>query len=272
MSPKQGRHRRGPGGPRRTTRSGRTSPAGTARPAGTQGPGPDVSGVIDPTRRQVVSTLVDSARRALTPPHPAPGVVLEQWALGLAVSSFAAEAMPPDFYDDLGRGLAERDDPVAPAVLAALAVVLDHADAAPLRRARREWLAGTEPDADESAVRPRDDDLGIGREVPTGAVTLTPVSSPASPTVVVGFASPGGDHTIGLVVGDEAADLWVGPALVAVVADAEADDDVTVAPLPLADARARAERALAHTELSDLPDEDQAVLPLVTRRLGALPG
>lgn len=248
MSPKQGRHRRGPGGPRRTSRS---APAAIPTPSR---PGPELTGLVDPTLSQLVSTVVRTAGNAIDPGHPAPGVQLEQWALRAAATSFAPEAMPEQFYADLGRGLVEVDDPLAPAVLAALAVVVDHADADPLRRARQDWLI--------DHVGDEDADLGIGRETPVGAVTI-------DDTLVFGFASPGGDHTVGLIVDGPAADLWVGPSLDVVAADARTDPALTVLDVPLPEAYARVEAALAEAD-DDFATDDALLLPLLHRRLALI--
>ncbi len=259
MSPKRGRHHRGPGGPTRTSRSGRTSP-----PASGRRHRPDVSGLVDPTIEQLVTTVLVTAGQAIPPGHPAPGVVLEQWAGEMAITSFAAEEMPRAFYVDLGAGLAGSDDPLAPAALAALAAVVDHRDADPLRRAHREWLA-------DQTAEGRDADLSIGREAPVAAVTIG-APDEAQLSVVIGFTAAGHDHSAGLLVdGDDggiARDLWVGPAIGTITTDARADPDLVVTDLPLSDARALAEEALAAADRSGgfLPD-DERILPLLTRRL-----
>lgn len=255
------RHRRGPGGPSRPTRSGRVTP-----PAGRRHR-PEVSGLLDPTLAQMVSTLLHTARGAVPAGHPAPGVALERWAQELAATSFDDEAMPRAFYVDLGRTLAEADDRLAPAALAALALVLRHRDAAPLRRARADWLAAGPADPDA--------DLGIGREVPVRAVTIGhPDEDEAS--VVIGFAAAGGAHSIGVLVDDAhdglGRDLFVGPAVDAIEADAAADPELVVAEIPLAEAASRMAAALAVADAEAWDDpEDLATRPLVDRRLELVP-
>jgi len=251
------RHRKGPGGPTRPARSGRATPSTSRRHR------PEVSGLLDPTLDQMVTTLLETARGALPPGHPAPGVALEQWAHELAATSFDDEAMPREFYVDLGRTLAASTDELAPAALAALALVLDFKDAAPLRRAHADWLASGPADLDG--------DLGLGREIPVRAVTIGHPDEPQT-SYVVGFDTPGGGHAIGLLVDDEldglGRDLFLGPPIDAIAADAAADPELVVADVPLADAAARMRAALAVADAEDWDDlEDLAVRPLLDRRL-----
>jgi hypothetical protein len=211
----------------------------------------------------MVTTLIDTARSATPAGHPAPGVALEQWAHELAATSFADEAMPRAFYVDLGRSLATSADPLGPAVLAALALAVHHRDGAPLRRARADCLAAgpVDPDAD----------LGIGREEPTRAVSIThPDEDEAS--LVIGFTAAGGDHAIGLLVDGAhdglGRDLFLGPAVEEIEADAAADPELVVAAVPLAEAVGRMRAALAVTVAEAWDDpQDLATLPLLTRRL-----
>lgn len=223
-----------------------------------------MSSPIEPDIDQLVATVLTAARNAVPDDHPAPGVTLEQWAVALAWSSFADDVMPRDFYVDLGAGLVGSDDPLAPAALAALATAVAHRDAEPLRRAHRGWLAGRAPD--EQAA-----DLGIGREEPVGAVTIG-AADEAPVSLVIGFTAAGGDHSVGLLVdhddGGIARDLWAGPPIDTIAADARTDPDLVVTDLPLPAARALAEEALTAAEQSGgfLPADEQ-LLPLLTRRL-----
>jgi hypothetical protein len=209
----------------------------------------------------MVATLLETARGAIPPGHPAPGVVLEQWAWDLAASSFADEAMPREFYVDLGRTLAASSDPLAPAVLAALALAVRHRDAAPLRRAAASARAG-------------DADLGIGRETATRAITIShPEEAQAS--VVVGFSAAGTEHSMGLLVDDDldglARDLWLGPPIASIEADAVADPELVVADIPLRTAATHIREALAVTEQTAWDDpQDLATLPLILRRVDRL--
>ncbi len=225
---------------------------------------PEVSGLLDPTLARMVATLIDTARTAAPAGHPAPGVALEQWAHELAATSFADEAMPRAFYVDLGRTLATADDPLAPAVLAALALAVHHRDGAPLRRARADWLAAV-------GVSDADADLGIGREVPTRAVSIAHPDE-AEASLVIGFAAAGGAHAIGLLVDGAhdglGRDLFVGPAVEEIEADAAADPELVVTSVPLAEAVERMRAALAVTVAEAWDDpQDLATLPLLTRRL-----
>lgn len=211
----------------------------------------------------MVATLLETARGAVPDGHPAPGVALERWAHELAGTSFADEEMPREFYVDLGRTLAGSDDALAPAALAALALALGHRDAAPLRRARADWLAAgpTDPDAD----------LGIGREVPTRALSIEHPDE-AEISLVVGFAAAGGAHSIGLLVDGAhdglGRDLFLGPAIDEIAADAVADAELVVTDVPLPDAAARMAAALAVAAAEGWDDpQDVAVAPLLTRRL-----
>lgn len=224
-----------------------------------------MSGLLDPTLDRMVRTLLQTAHTAVAG-HPAPGIALERWAHDLAAGSFADEAMPRAFYVDLGRTLGTSADPLAPAARAALAVVLDHRDATPLRRAHADWRA--------SGPEHPDADLGIGREVPVRAVTIGHPDE-ADVSVAVGFRAAGGDHTIGLLV--DAAhdglgrDLFIGPPIDEIAADATADPELVVTDIPLADAAARMTAALtvAATESWDDP-RDLPLTPLLTRRLGLI--
>jgi hypothetical protein len=221
-----------------------------------------VSGLLDPTLDRMVATLLETARGAAEG-HPAPGIALEQWALDLAGTSFDEEVMPREFYVDLGRTLTGSDDPLAPAALAALALALGHRDAAPLRRARSDQLASGPADPDA--------DLGIGREVPVGAISIG-AAGEDQVSIVIGFTAAGSDHTIGLLVDDAmdglGRDLFVGPPIEVIERDARTDPDLVVAEVPLAEAAARMRAALAVTD-AEAWDEphDLAVVPLLTRRL-----
>lgn len=254
------RHRRGPGGPRRPARGGRVTASGGRRHR------PQVSGLLDPTVDHMVTALLDTATAAAGPDHPARGVAFELWAAELAASSFADEAMPRPFYVDLGDGLAASSRPEAPPALAALALAVGHRDGTPLRRARAAWLG--------RASDGRDADLGIGREVPIGAVAISHPDE-AQTSVAVGLEAAGGDHSFGLLVDGAldglGRDLFVGPPLEVIVADAHADPELVVSPIPLVEARARIETALAVTVAEGWDDpQDLLTLPLVTRRLGLL--
>ena len=216
----------------------------------------------------MVTALLDTANTAAPPDHPARGVAFELWAAELAASSFADDAMPRPFYVDLGDRLASSSRPEAPPALAALALAIDHRDGTPLRRVRDGWLERTTGDA-------RDADLGIGREVPARAVTIGHPDEPQT-SVVVGLEAAGGDHSFGLLVDDAldglGRDLFVGPPLEVIVADAAADPDLVVTPISLDEARTRIEDALAITVAEDWDDpQDLQTFPLLTRRLGLLP-
>jgi len=227
---------------------------------------PDVAGLLDPTLDRMVATLLDTARGAVPPGHPAPGVVVEQWALELSATSFADGEMPRDFYVDLGRTLAASTDPLAPPALAALALALGHRDATPLRRTRSEWQAAHADDLD--------DDLGIGRERPTEAISIGAAGEEQA-SVVLGFRAAGTDHAVGLLVDDAhdglGRDLFVGPGVDAIRSDAAADADLVVVDVPPAEAahRMRAALAVADAEAWDDP-EDLRLRPLVERRLDLL--
>jgi hypothetical protein len=215
----------------------------------------------------MVATLLDTARGAVPPGHPAPGVALEQWAHELAATSYDEEAMPREFYVDLGRTLAGSDDALAPAALAALALALRHRDAAPLRRARADWLADGPADPDA--------DLGLGREVPTRAIAVGhPDEDEAS--LIVGFDAAGGAHAIGLLIDGAhdglGRDLFVGPAIELIAEDAAGDAELVVTEVPLAEAAARMGAALAVADAEDWDDpDDLATRPLVDRRLELIP-
>ncbi|QYG94176.1 hypothetical protein HC251_18160 [Iamia sp. SCSIO 61187] len=261
MSSPGDRHRRGPGGPSRPARSGRVTPSQGRRHR------PQVSGLLDPTVDHMVTALLDTAITSAPPDHPARGVSFELWAAELAASSFADEAMPRAFYVDLGDRLAASARPEAPPALAALALAVEHRDATPLRRARDAWLARVGDGADA--------DLGIGREVPSGAVTIGHPDE-AQTSVVVGLEAAGGAHSFGLLVDDAldglGRDLFVGPPLEVIAADAADDPELVVTPIALDEARRRIEDALAVTLAEDWDDpQDLRTLPLVTRRLGLLP-
>lgn len=216
----------------------------------------------------MVTTLLATARSAVPPQHPAPGVALEQWALGLAATSYDDEAMPRAFYVDLGRTLVGSDDELAPAALAALALAVQHRDATPLRRARADWLASGPADPDA--------DLGLGREVPVAAIAIShPDEEQAS--LVIGFDAVGGAHSIGLLVDDAldglGRDLFVGPPVDVIAADAASDDELVVTEVPLAEAAARVRTALAVADAEGWDDpDDLATRPLVDRRVALLPG
>jgi hypothetical protein len=214
----------------------------------------------------MVATLLETARSAVPPGHPAPGVALEQWAHELAATSFDDEAMPREFYVDLGRTLVGSDDPLAPAALAALALVVRHRDAAPLRRARADWLAASPADPDA--------DLGLGREVPTRAIAIThPDEDEVS--LVVGFDAAGGAHAIGLMIDGAhdglGRDLFVGPAIELIAEDATSDAELIVTEVPRAEAAARMTAALAVADAEGWDDPDDLVVrPLVDRRLALI--
>lgn len=227
-----------------------------------------MSGLLDPTLDRMVATLLDTARDAVPAGHPAPGVALEQWGLELAGTSFAEEVMPREFYVDLGRTLTGSDDALAPAALAALALALGHRDAAPLRRARAEWLASGPADLDA--------DLGIGREVPVGAISIG-AAGEDQVSIVIGFTAAGSAHAVGLLVDDAmdglGRDAFVGPAVEVIEHDARSDPELVVAPVPLAEAAVRVRAALVVTDAEAWDDpQDLAVIPLLARRLERLPG
>ncbi len=83
----------------------------------------------------------------------------------------------------------------------------------------------------------------------------------------MGFTAADGAHSVGLLVDHDdsgiARDLWIGPPLDAIAADARTDPDLVVTDLPLPETRTLAEAALATASESGgfLPD-DERLLPL----------
>ena len=263
MPPRKGRHprRKGPGGPRRTSRVAPDAVPGTA-------PGRHREGLLGPSVEALVRSLLSSLRAVAAPDDPARALAVEVWADRMAETVYGPEQMPADFYADLAEGLLASGDDDAPAALAALALVLDHRDAAPLRRAH----------VAHRATLPADDlsDLGIGRA--TVASTLE-VSHPQGDGVslVLELDQPGTPHTaavyVDLTLGGLATDLLLGPP----GAGRAASDDgggIEVASVAPAVVRARAERALDltdHTvEPPMTPGADEA-RGAVRRRLALLP-
>lgn len=260
MSSRGARHRKkGPGGPSRPARSGRATPPIRRHR-------PDTSGVLDPTLARMVATLLETAHRAAPADHPGRAPALELWAEDLAVSAYADEAMPPEFYEDLARTLLASSDPLAPAVLASLAAAVEHDDADALRRHRDRWRADTDD--------PDRHDLGIGRPVAERAVVFDTVGEPQV-SLVVGFRQAGVRHTIGLLVDDDLGgagrELFVGPELDEVVARARREDGLVVADVALVEAATRAVAAI-ELALDDevLDDDDLRMLPLLARRLSSI--
>ncbi len=266
VSSRGSRHRKkGPGGPSRPRRSGRTTPSRARRHP------PETSGLVDPTRDRLIATLLESAHRAAPESHPGRAPALELWAEDLAGSAYAADAMPAEFYDDLTKGLIRSRDPLAPAVLAALALAVTHDDAAALRRGRMVWIDDNRHDP----LRARDD-LGIGRPIADRAVTLDRPGE-AEVSIVIGFVQEMGRHSVGLLVdealGGVARDLWVGPPIEEVVARATSEGDLVLADVNLVEAGTRALAAIGAAAVDDaMSDDDLRMLPLLQRRLEAIPG
>ncbi len=263
MSPRKGRHprRKGPGGPRRSSRVGPVRTPGTA-------PGTHRDGLLGPSVDNLVRSLLRSVRTVAAPDDPARPLAIEVWADRMAETVYGPEQMPADFYADLAEGLRASDDPDAPAALAALALVLDHRDAAPLRRAQ----------AAERAVRSGADrsDLGIGRATVTSCIEISHPQGDAV-SLVLEVDQPGAPHTaavyVDLNLGGMATDLVLGPPEAGRLAAVDGSGLVVRAVDP-AEARARAEWALDltdHTVEPPVKPGAEEVRGAVERRLALLP-
>ena len=268
MSPRKGRHprRKGPGGPRRTSRVGHDAeiiPIDRASGARHR------AGLLGPSIDNLVRSLL-SALRTLAPEDPgARPIGVEVWADRMAATVYGPGQMPPDFYADLADGLLGSPDPDARPALAALALVLDHEDAADLRQAH----------ADHRDLLPPDDpsDLGIGRAVARRAFEIDHVQGDGA-TLMVEVDQPGAPHCVGVYIdntlGGLAKDLLVGPPWMQVEATYRAGPGITVREVPLAEVRARYEAALDltdHTLDPPVPEDFEDTRPLVARRMALLP-
>lgn len=264
---KQGRHsrRKGPGGPSRPARSGRVAPV----PAPTEPTG----GVRfkGPTNEALVASLLAMVREAAPPAAAGRAIGVELWADHLGAVLYDRDAMPEEFYAELGEALAASPADDAPAVLAALAVALDHPDAKPLRAAQAAAAARRGPD-DRS-------DLGIGRAVGTRALVVGHVQGDGV-SIVVDFDQPGSPHSISAYVDHNlkgiARDLSVGPPWDAQESRDEmlSIPDMELTEISLADARARIADAMALTDHSPgapVSDDYDSIAPIVARRVASLP-
>lgn len=268
MSPRKGRHprRKGPGGPRRTSRVGRDAeviPITRAVDARHR------AGLLGPSIDNLVASLL-SALRTLVPDDPgARPIGVEVWADRMAATVYGPDQMPPDFYADLAEGLLGSADPDARPALAALALVLGHDDAADLRDAHadhRDRLSSDDPS-----------DLGIGRAVARRAFEIDHVQGDGV-TLMVEVDQPGAPHCVGVYIdhtlGGLAKDLLVGPPWTQVEATYRAGPGITVREVPLAEVRARYEAAMDltdHTLDPPVPDDFEDTRPLVARRMALLP-
>lgn len=269
MAPRKGRHPRrtkGPGGPRRTSRVGDNvipiSRAPSARPR---------EGLLAPSVDNLVRTLLSSLRKiAPSDPESRP-IGIEVWADRMAATVYGADQMPDDFYADLADGLLVSDDPDARPALAALAHVLDHPDAEPLRRTHADHRAGLDP-ADPS-------DLGIGRATARRGFEIDHVQGDGV-SLVVDLDQPGAPHCVGVYIdhnmGGLAKDLLVGPPWTALVHDRtyEGVPGMAVREIRLDELRARCAEAIALTDHSIDPpvaEDFDDVRALVERRMALLP-
>ncbi len=268
MAPRKGRHPRqkGPGGPRRSSRIG-----GDVIPIGHAPSARHREGLLGPSIDNLVRSLL-SALRTLAPADPASRPIgIEVWADRMAETVYGPKQMPEDFYSDLADGLLVSPDPDARPALAALAHVLDHRDAAPLRRAHDDHRARV--GADDPT------DLGIGRAVARAGFEIDHVQGDGV-TLMVDVDQPGAPHCVGVYLdhnmGGLAKDLLVGPPWAELERDRLYRDapGMRIREIPLAELRARYEEAVDLTDHTMDPPtaEDFAdTRPLVERRIALLP-
>lgn len=267
MSPKKGRHprRKGPGGPRRSSRVGHAEVIPITRAPGAR----HREGLLGPSIDSLVRSLL-SALRTLAPDEPeARPIGVEVWADRMAATVYGPDQMPADFYADLADGLLSSADPDARPALAALALVLDHDDATDLRRAHVDHRNRLAPD-DPS-------DLGIGRAAVRRAFQIDHVQGDGV-TLMVEVDQPGAPHCVGVYIdhtlGGLGKDLLVGPPWPAVEETYREGPGIVVVEVPPAEVRARYEAALDltdHTIDAPVAEDFDDTRPLVSRRMALLP-
>lgn len=216
--------------------------------------------LVGGARDGFLGALLDSLRRSVAPDPRARALSIEMWGEHIAGSLMGDGVMPSEYYDQLGEALAGSDDPDAPAALAALALAVDHADAAGLRGALRRTLGA-------------DQTLGIG-EAEVVAAREVRAADERSLILEVRQGDGAHDHTVEISLDPERG--WVtalraGPPWPEVAIELEADGATVTALSPdELDERIATSFAL-HEEVGapDVVGADTAVQVVVERRVEA---